>query len=434
MDHLYAGYARADITPDFSVGLDGYHNEDTRRSTGMRDPIYLTCIAVKQDEETILIFDADLLSVNDWLAEKIQQRVCFATGIPADRIFCGATHSHSGPASYYEDEASEKFRCLLMDAAEESAKKALADLAPAQLLATTRMVKGMTFVRHYLMEDGSYAGSNFGDNSLAYIAHAAEADPRMLLVQFAREEKPSIVLMNWQAHNDNVVQVGPRLISSSYTGQVRAKFEEETGMHFAFVMGAAGNLNPNSCIPEERHGLDFVAYGQKMAQHAIEAMKELKPVTGNGIVVRREIFEAPVNHSWDHKLAEANEVFKVWHGAGFKDGTALAKQYGFSSVYHSRYVRVRAGMGQTMPVVLNAFRIGDLAFVTTPNDTFSTVGLHVRFYSPFENTVFITGNCRYMANMAAYDYRSYEADTSLYAKGAAEKIADKLVDMLENIR
>ena len=100
---LQAGYARVDITPDFSVGLDGYHNEETRRSQGVRDPIYLTCIAVAEAGETILIFDADLLSINDWLAGLIQQAVCPATGIPADKVFCGATHTHSAPANYIEE-------------------------------------------------------------------------------------------------------------------------------------------------------------------------------------------------------------------------------------------------------------------------------------------------------------------------------------------
>lgn len=433
--NLQAGFGRVDITPDFSVGLDGYHNEDTRFSEGVRDPIYITCIAIKEDAETILIFEADLVSVNDWLAEKICEKVCPATGIPAEKIFCGATHNHSGPATYAEHETSARFRELLTASAVTAAKEALQDLAPAEMLSATKFVKGLTFVRHYLMEDGSYAGSNFGDNKLKYIAHAAEADPRLLLLQFARKDKPSIVMMNWQAHNDNVASVGARFISSSYAGQVRAEFEEETGMHFVLVMGAAGNQNPNSFITEERHAYtDYVSYGHKMAEQALETMKELKPVTGRGIVTKRVVFEAPVNHTWDHKLQEAEEILDIWKKAGKKEGDALAKKYDFSSAYHARYVCVRAAMGPTTPVVLNAFRIGDMGFVTTPNDTFSHVGLHVRFYSPFAETMFITGNCRYMANMASYDYRSYEADTSLYAKGTAEKIADKLVDMLESIR
>ena len=431
---LQAGFARVDITPDFSVGLDGYHNEETRRSQGMRDPLYLTCIAVAEGDQTILIFDADLVSINDWLAEQIQQRVCPVTGIPADKVFCSATHTHSGPAIYSEQAESVRYRALLLDAAEEVAQKALEDLEPARLLTATKVVTGMNFVRHYLMEDGTYAGSNFGNNNIAYIAHTAEADPRLLLVQFAREKKPSIVMMNWQAHNDNVSQVGYYLLSSSYTGQTRKKFEEDTGMHFAFIMGAAGNLNPNSCIPQERHSLSFIEYGEKLAQHAMEAMQQLKPVTGTGIVTKRVAFEVPVNHSWDNMLSKADEVYEVWKTQGRKEAEALLPSYGFSSVYQARFIRTRAAMAQTTQVVLNAFRIGDLAFVTTPNDTFSHVGIHVRLHAPFENVVFITGNCRYLPNATAYDYRSYEGDTALYAKGSCEMVSDELRRTLQELK
>lgn len=430
---LQAGYARVDITPNFSVGLDGYHNEETRRSNGIRDPLYLTCIAVSEGRETILIYDADLLSINDWLAEMIQQKVCPVTGIPAEKVFFGATHTHSGPAIYTDQEDSIRYRALLLDASIIAAQEALEDLAPARMLTATRKIKGMNFVRNYLMEDGSYAGSNFGNHSIAYIAHTVESDPRLLLAQFAREEKPSIVMMNWQAHNDNVRQVGYELLSSSYTGHVRAEFEKETGMHFAFFMGAAGNQTISSSIPEERHGLDYIEYGKRMGQHAIEMLKDLKPVTGKGIVTTRLVFDAPVNHSWDPMLEKANEVYALWKRVGVKEGNALAKRYGFSSAYQTKFIRTRAAMGEKTPVVLNAFRIGDMAFVTIPNDTYSTVGIHVRLHGPFENTFILTGNARYLACMAAYDYRSYEADSSLFTKGTAERIAATLVKMLEHI-
>jgi hypothetical protein len=97
----------------------------------------------------------------------------------------------------------------------------------------------MNFIRHHRMADGTYAGSNFGSWDSGIVDHATDTDPRMVLVKFAREGKQDIVLMNWQAHNDNVRGVGYYFLSSSYTGRVRAKFEAETGMHFAFFMGAS---------------------------------------------------------------------------------------------------------------------------------------------------------------------------------------------------
>ena len=431
---LQVGYARADITPDYTVCLSGYGDDESRFSEGVKDSIYLTCIAVTSGDDTILMYDADLLSINDRLAEKLQQVVCPATGIPAEHIFCGATHSHSGPAIYTDRETDTRFLGEFLDAAVKIAREALDDRAPAQMLTGTKVIKGMNFVRHYLTEEGGYTGSNFGNHKIPFVAHAAESDPRLLIIKFARESKKDIVLMNWQAHNDNCKQVGYNLISSSYVGHVRSAFEAETGMLFAFFQGASGNQNPSSRIPAENHGLDYIAYGEKMAQYAIETMQDLKPVAGTQIVTKRLVFEAPVDHSWDHMLEQANEVFKVWKTEGKPAGDALGKTYGFTSSYQSRDIRTRAAMGPTTEVTLNAFRIGDMGFVTSPNEVFSTVGIHVRLHGPFENTFIITGNSRYLPCMAAYEYRSYESDTGLFAKGAAEKVADTLVEMLEAVR
>ena len=52
---LQVGYARADITPDYEICISGYGDDETRRSQGVHDPIYLTCIAITSGDDTILI-------------------------------------------------------------------------------------------------------------------------------------------------------------------------------------------------------------------------------------------------------------------------------------------------------------------------------------------------------------------------------------------
>ena len=431
---LLAGFGRTCITPRYTVHLTGYGDDESRFSQGVIDNIYLTCLAVTDGEDTVLLYTADLLSLADFLPEQIRNRVSAATGIPGDRMFFTATHSHSGPNLYADFEPTVRFRKELIDAAVASAQAALADRAPASMLSTVQDVPGMNFIRHYEMADGTYSGSNFGNWNQPIVGHATETDPRMVLVKFAREGRKDIVLMNWQAHNDNVRQVGYNYISSSYTGRLRAKFELETGMHFAFFMGASGNQNAVTRIPEEDHGLDYIAYGQRMADHAIAALDKLTPVTGRGISTKRDIFVYEVDHSWDHMLDKANEVYDYWKATDLQEGNKLARSYGLSSVYQSRAIRTRVNMPATGTLELNAFRIGDLGFVTSTNEVFSTVGFHVRANSPFATTVILTANHQYLPCAQSYDYRSYEADTSMFAKGTAEKVADRLVTLLNEVK
>lgn len=432
---LRTGFARQAITPHYTVCLAGYGDDEIRRSQGVADDIYLTCIAITDGNQTILMYTADLLSFAGPAADLLRQRVTPATGIPGDHIFCAATHNHSGPLLYGDQEDAVRFREEVLNAAVSVAQAALADRTSAHMLSTVQEVPGMNFIRHYVMEDGSYAGANFGNWSLNCTGrHATETDPRMVLIKFARDGKQDIVLMNWQAHNDNVYEVGYHFISSSYTGRLRAKFERDTGLHFAFFMGASGNQAPNSQYPPEHHGLDWIAYGERMAQHAMDALPSLRPVTGAGIQTKRVMFQCEIDHSWDHMLEQANEVFHVWKTVGKEEGDALGKTYGFTSAYQSRDIRIRAAMPATDFLELNAFRIGDMGFVTSTNEVFSTVGIHVRTNSPFATTFILTGNARYLPCAQAYDYRSYEADTSLLAKGTAEKVADELVRLLNDVK
>ena len=155
---------------------------------------------------------------------------------------------------------------------------------------------------------------------------------------------------------------------------------------------------------------------------------------GTDIVTTRLVFQAPVNHSLDHKAEEAKEVLRVWDAEGIDAAKALAKTYGFPPHFYSiRSISINAEMDATVPIVLNAFRIGNMSFITAPNELFSTIGIHVRLHGPFENTFIITGNRGYLPCMAAYEYNAYEAISSHCVKGTAEAVASTFVEMLESI-
>ena len=59
---LQVGFGKVNVTPDYSVGLDGHSNAETRLSEGLLDYIYTTCIAVRSGEETVLLYTIDNLA------------------------------------------------------------------------------------------------------------------------------------------------------------------------------------------------------------------------------------------------------------------------------------------------------------------------------------------------------------------------------------
>ena len=133
-------------------------------------------------------------------------------------------------------------------------------------------------------------------------------------------------------------------------------------------------------------------------------------------------------------LDKAKEVWSLWRNVGKDESRALAKEYGFTSPYQASSIINRSEMPDTVNIELDAFRIGDMGFFVCGNEVFSTIGRYVRANAPFENVFIITGNSRYLPSRESYDYRAYEADTSIYAQGTAEEVACKLVEMLQEVK
>ena len=427
-DLLQVGYAKINITPSYSVGLSGYSDNETRLSTGYVEPIYATCLALTQGEETILVYTVDNLSMPQENAADFRNTIKLITEIPGENIFFGATHSHSCPG--YAGQYKEDMHKWLVQAAQQ----ALDDRAPATMLAGTQEIPGMNFVRHYKMADGNYVGSNFGKQTAQIVGHATDVDAQMVLVKFdyTDESKKDVLMVNWQAHPDWARAIGYNQIAPSFVGPLRDTLENLSGMRVAYFTGASGNVGADSRIETEAHGLNWRDYGIKMGQLANDALTCLKPTEGTGIKTMHQMVTVDIDHSWDHMLKEANEVFNAWKSGG--RGGAKLGDYGFSSVYQARAIRTRYNMPATTELELNAFSVCGVGFTTGTYEMFSTSAIYVKENSPFDITFVIAGNQNYIPVPEAYDYRSYEADTSLFAKGTAEKLAETYVEMLGKVK
>lgn len=433
---LKAGFGRVDITPDYSVGLDGSGNSETRRSEEVADNLYMTCVALTDDTTTILVYTVDNLGINANSANLLRNQICMATGIPVGNIFFGATHTHSAPDIRQKDEPGLKYLGTFIEAAVDAANLAVADLSPALLHATTGDLPGMNFVRHYKMSDGNYAGPNFGTfEGLEITDYAGSADPELSLIKLQRGgDKQDILLMNWQAHPNLSTQIGYYKISADFVGAARSRLEEKTGMLVAYFTGASGNVHIDSKIASDSHGLGWKEYGEKLADMTVELLPGLEAVGGTGIATTHINHMAEVDHSWEHALEAAQEVYDLWKTKDKKSGDELGKQYDFTSVYQARSIIERAKLGEKLGCDLYAFRVGNLGFTTGTYEMFSEAGKYVKDNSPFPVTFVITGNLIYIPTAEAYEYRSYEADTGYYAKGTSEALAEKYVEMLKSLK
>ena len=432
---LYAGFAKVDITPDYQIGIGGYSNAESRRSEMVEERIYTTCIALSDGDETILLYTIDNCACDHGMAEKIRAAVTPVTGIAGEKIFCSATHGHNCPSFGGYPEA-QQYVADFLEACVKAAIAALEDRSKAQLLAVKKGVYGMNFVRHAVLKDGRVLSPGVGatpDNPA--VSYVTEPDRELQLLKFQREEfKKDILLMNWQGHPDQARKIGFNSICAGYPGPLRDILGALSGCLVAYFTGADGNTSYESRVKMDQHGMSWRQYAGHMANIANDMLENLEPVEGTGIATMRRMVEVEIDHSWDHMLPQANEIFDLWKATDKPTGDAAGKQYGFSSVYQARAIRSRASMDKTRLLEVNAFRVGGVGFTTGTYEMFSDAGIFIHKQSPFKYTFLMTGNSSYIPSEKSHDYRCYEADTGFYLKGTAELLADNYVEMLKKIQ
>ena len=436
---LQAGFGREDITPQNSVPMGGYGNSNLRMSEGVDYPLYATCIAFAYGEEKVLLFTVDMLNT-EWF-KSARPVISQATGVPEERILASATHTHYGPDLFSSDPAGGTYGQTLYTGMARAAENALADLAPATLYAGKTDTEKLTFIRHYILSDGSYGGSNFGDfENNTITGYAGVGDPQMMTLKIDREgDKQDIALINWQTHpTKSIGGFDNHRISSDFIGPMRTTFEAISGMHFAYFTGAAGDQAPSTKITADNNSMSLEEFGQNLAQTAMSAIKNSQPLEGEGIRFATETRIYPVNHDKEDQMLQAMEVVEVWkRTADSKQSNALARQYGFSSLYEADAVRKRPQRPQSDKYEINALYVGGAAFVTASYEMFAASALEIKGNSPFENTFVLScanGGHGYFATEEAYDYGSYESATSYFAKGCAEDAVTGLLALLDSLK
>lgn len=108
------------------------------------------------------------------------------------------------------------------------------------------------------------------------------------------------------------------------------------------------------------------------------------------------------------------------------------------SPYHANAVISRSNRQSTsLHPKVNVVSIGDISFATFPGEMFDTNGLYVKENSLGKMTFILgytNGSYGYMPSKYAYEYGSYEVDTTSFVKGSAEIVADKLVSLIKEVK
>lgn len=436
---LEVGYGRANVTPDYPVSIAG--SAANRISEGVDDPLYITFVAIRQGEQTLLVATMDLVGAYSEYSEPLRQDVSNATGVPVEFVILNGTHTHSSVGiRSLESKNAVQYRKDLTEGAIAAAKAALEDLSLAEIWYGSTQAKGMAWVRHYKMADGTYAGANYGSfKKSTIVGHASEADTEMQIIKFARpaEGKKDIVLINFPAHGTKHKGL---FLSADFPGPFRSYVADKTDTLVAYFIAAAGDQVPSSRVPEETFFEDYKEHGEELGRIAVECMQNLKKMDSTQLRYSQRTFTGKSNQEGLDRLDEALKVKEIWDqvgGRGTPEGKAAAKGHGFSSVYQVTAILNRVNLGQTRSMELRTMAFGDIGVIFAPYEMFGTTGMHVKKNSPYAMTFVIScsqNHDGYLPSQLGWQLGCYESQITRWARGTAEQLAEEYVDMLTKMK
>lgn len=320
---------------------------------------------------------------------------------------------------------------MLPDQFAESASLAMADRAAATMEMGSFEVEGLNFVRHYQYTDADgilrYFGDNFGTATYnSTTDHVTQADRTMYLVKFTRQGQ-DILMANWRVHPHMTGGSSKYAVSADIIGTTRKYFEEKSGMHFLYLQGAAGNINEISKLSGEKHGYNYVQYGEALSDQMMAALEAgcLSFAATGQLQVDNYSYTALADRPSEEeynaaKAAKAayEEFLEANPGATSAQKRAFCESYGYLTHFHFNNVITRYGLNDTYQLPLNVISLGDeLAFFTAPGELWDTVSMEVEEASPFAMTMCV-GYSQDHFNYFVYDptnggemtYESYESN------------------------
>ncbi len=397
-----AGFSRRIVTPETGTSLGGFPGANKRLSDTVIDDLTLSCLALSDGEEVILLFSSDSIHVGKPIADAVANIALEEYGIPEEHVLMNATHTHSGPSLYSgRGVGIEKYTSeIYYPAAKALMGEALRDLAPARVRVGRVDTTGRNYVRRYMNQvTGEYAGKNIPFHSdPAVFEHETEADHEMQAVSFDRGDKKEILLCNWQCHATHVGKSKETKVSSDFVGAFRTAAEEKGDIHFFYLQGAAGNVTPSGRLEGDNRNADHIGQGEKLAELLYAARERAKPVATGKIKLCRLTLSVPFSHRYcleEHKL-----------------------------------------FGTATELYLFAVSLGDLCIGTVPGEWHDVLGMELKKKSPYAVTLVgaYTNGCNgYFPASFAFDHGGYEVKACRHERGTSEMFLETLLSLLKEM-
>lgn len=444
-----AGAATSNITP--AIGGDIVGGFIPHPSSHIHDELHARCLALDNGETRLAFVVCDLLGADQLLFDEARRIVNAETGLPGECLVMSCTHTHSATSALGKDRLAlkkplDEYQQFVARRIADAVRRAFNNLAPARIGWAVGSEPREVFNRRWFMKPGTVPVTPFGStNDLVKMnpprasknleKPAGPTDPEICLIAVTSPEgRPIGLLANYSLHYVGGVKGAD--ISSDYYGLFCDRIQQLLGADrqdppFVALLsnGTSGNINnidftkpAEKRAPYEkmREVADHVAQSAHAAYRKIQ-WRDWVPLAGS-----LRTLELGFRHPTPEQLARARAIV-----AAPKPANRAAT---LEEIYAQRTVSMNA-LPATIPLPLQAFRVGEVAIGAIPNEVFVEIGLEFKQRSPFKPSFIMSianGYYGYLPTPEHHQLGGYETwlGTNRLEVEASNKILAALLEMV----
>ena len=441
------GIARAEMTPPVGIYARNWGAAEHDVADSIHLPLTVSILVLESAEggEPLILIDGDL----GWwrplsLFKKFQKRILDEVRIDSSRLIFALSHTHAA-APLMEPDPSLPGSGLLGDWLE---------MVYQTIVAAIHEARGSMFTGRLEWHTGDCRLAAVRDlpdpdNDQRYLCGYnpdREADTTLLVGRITDDAGAvRAVLVNYACHPTTLAWENTA-ISPDYPGTMRQTIEKQTGAIPFFLLGACGDLAPR----EQYVGDLEVAnrHGRQLAHAALATLNDMNPPgtelsfsgaveSGAPLAVWRP---RPVKYDASLGALESHVdlPLKDWPTAGELerqrlacDDRALAER-----LRRKRDIRRVIGDGQSFPLPINAWRIGDALLTGCCGEAYSVLQQQLRERFPDRAVIcmnLINGSIGYLPPSDAYDLDVYPVWQTPFARGSLERMIEGMATALEEL-
>ena len=405
-----AGFAERDITPEVGMEAPGGYGKSYYRS--IHDPCKVRAAVFDDGQQRVAIVGIDALGIRRDTVKSVRKAIHEKTGIPAESLLIGASHSHSsGPIGWFKpgefDGASPLVQRLVYQEStianlgylarvEKALVEAVCQAHEKRVLAQAGVGKGreatVAFNRRFKMRDGGSV-THPGQGNPDLLEPAGPVDPEVGVVGAWDAQHPDRLLgcvVNFACHA--TTSPGNGGVSANYIYYLEKAIQGYYGKNavVVFLAGASGDITQvDNRSPYTHPSGDRWAQivGGKVGAEALKVLLTMEPGTLAPVGARTRVWNIPRRKPDPERVKACLELVQKDKKAVDPTEWIFAKEIVVLDTLVKRE--------PTVEVEVQALQLGPAVFVTDPAEYFCQYGLEIKASSgfPFTFPVSLANGC-----------------------------------------